>query len=208
MSIVPSPAGWLHASAREMARRSLLLALLLLLLLLAGLVPVAPVVQDDVCTSVPEASSPSSSGLSAAAAAAAAGTGEPSAARTRSAPVRRQLQRQALRPGSAAPPHLVVALFDDLGYNDLGSFSNPRGDTPRTPYMDSLMRDGIVLTNFITQPLCSPARAALMTGRYPIRYGAQTGVLVLHKTFVPLDEVMLSERLQAANFATAIIGKW
>ena len=106
------------------------------------------------------------------------------------------------------PPHIMLVLWDDLGYSDLGSFSDPRGDAPKTPFLDRLMADGVVMTSFYTQPLCSPARAALLTGRYPIRYGAQTGVLVLHPTFVPEAETLLSEHLAAAGYLCHIIGKW
>ena len=74
-------------------------------------------------------------------------------------------------PRAGAPrPHIVLAVFDDLGYNDLGSFSGG-AFTPRTPFMDELMVGGIKLKEHYVTPICSPTRSALLTGRYPIRTG-------------------------------------
>ena len=69
-----------------------------------------------------------------------------------------------------------MALFDDLGANDLGSFSGGT-QTPRTPFMDELMKNGIKLKQYYVQPICSPTRSALMTGRYQLEQG---GNMELH----------------------------
>jgi len=70
--------------------------------------------------------------------------------------------RTGLEPRASAPrPHMVMAVFDDLGFNDLGSFSGG-ALTPRTPFMDELMAGGIKLKQFYVQPICSPTRSALM----------------------------------------------
>src|SRR5262245_51071303 len=71
-------------------------------------------------------------------------------------------------------PNIVFILADDMGYRDAG-FSG--GTEIKTPNLDKLAQAGTRLTSFYVQPVCSPTRGALMTGRYPIRYGLQVGVI-------------------------------
>ena len=81
------------------------------------------------------------------------------------------LQQQTCAAAAAPRPHIVVFLFDDMGYNDMGDFQRGSKDQCTTPHLNRLMDEGIRLKQFYSMPLCSPTRAALMTGRYPIRYG-------------------------------------
>src|SRR5262245_35655174 len=78
-------------------------------------------------------------------------------------------------PASAAThqPHIVYILADDLGWKDVGF----HGSDIRTPNIDRLAQGGARLEQFYAQPMCTPSRAALMTGRYPQRYGLQTIVI-------------------------------
>ena len=103
-------------------------------------------------------------------------------------------------------PHIVVIVADDLGYADCG-FNG--GTQIATPHLDRLAAAGTVFDSFYVQPVCSPTRAALMTGRYPIRYGLQVGVIRPWATYgLPLEEQTLAAGLRAAGYTTAISGKW
>src|SRR5262245_42644419 len=68
---------------------------------------------------------------------------------------------------SEKPPNIVYIVADDVGWKDVGF----RGSDIRTPNLDKLVATGTELEQFYTQPLCTPTRAALLTGRYPLRYG-------------------------------------
>ncbi len=132
-------------------------------------------------------------------------------------------QKQAFLAGiGPAPedaPNVVVIFFDDLGYGDLSSFGNRLIDTP---HIDGWGAAGMTLTQFYSaHPVCTPSRAGLMTGRYPSRALAANHVFFPsghpletmrqaagYTNALPRDEILLSEMLGAAGYATGIFGKW
>lgn len=104
------------------------------------------------------------------------------------------------------PPHIVFMMADDLGWQDVGYNG---GRVIKTPSIDALAARGTRLGQFYVQPVCSPTRAALMTGRYPMRTGLQCGVVrPWARHGLPLDEVLLPQLLRRAGYKTAICGKW
>ncbi|MBL8814175.1 MAG: amidohydrolase [Planctomycetaceae bacterium] len=102
-------------------------------------------------------------------------------------------------------PNIIFFLIDDLGYADCG-FNG--GKIIRTPRIDELANSGAILTSHYVQPVCSPTRAALMTGRYATRTGVYTIVRPQAKWGLPLAERTLAQGLQQAGYETAITGKW
>lgn len=107
-------------------------------------------------------------------------------------------------------PNFVIVFADDLGYGDLGAYGHP---TIRTPNLDRLATEGQRWTNFyVGASVCTPSRAALMTGRLPVRNGMMSRERrVLFPNSVnglPPEEVTIAEQLKGAGYATACIGKW
>jgi arylsulfatase B len=103
-------------------------------------------------------------------------------------------------------PNILYIVADDLGWKDVGF--NGCADI-KTPNIDKLAASGAKLSQFYVQPLCTPTRAALMTGRYPFRYGLQTGVILPRSTYgLAADEWLMPQCLKEAGYKTAIIGKW
>jgi arylsulfatase A-like enzyme len=106
---------------------------------------------------------------------------------------------------SAPPPNIVYIVADDLGWGDAGF----RGSDITTPHIDKLSQEGARLDQFYALPMCTPTRAALMTGRYPLRYGLQTGVVPAAGSYgLALDEYLLPQVLKDAGYKTALVGKW
>ncbi|XP_059362811.1 arylsulfatase A [Carassius carassius] len=107
----------------------------------------------------------------------------------------------------ASPPNFVLLFADDLGYGDLGCFGHP---SSLTPNLDRLAAHGLRFTDFyVTSPVCSPSRAALLTGRYQTRSGIYPGVLYPgSKGGLPLNETTIAKMLKSKGYTTAIVGKW
>lgn len=106
---------------------------------------------------------------------------------------------------AADQPNIVVILADDLGNADLGY----RGSPIKTPQIDALANGGVRLESYYGLPVCTPARAALMTGRYPMRHGLQTLVIFpSHKYGLPMDEKTLPQALKEVGYRTCMVGKW
>src|SRR5262245_27144490 len=104
-----------------------------------------------------------------------------------------------------AKPNIVFLLADDLGWADVGW----HGGEIQTPHLDKLAAAGARLEQFYVQPVCSPTRAALLTGRYPMRHGLQVGVVRPCANYgLPLEERTLAQALKEAGYVTAICGKW
>lgn len=110
---------------------------------------------------------------------------------------------------AAEPLNVVIIFADDLGYGDLGCYGSP---TIRTPHLDRMAAEGLRFTDFYSAAeVCTPSRAALLTGRYPIRNGMCGNRRVLFpnsKGGLPTAEITLAEALREKGYATAHIGKW
>ena len=111
----------------------------------------------------------------------------------------------AARAAATRPPNIVFILCDDLGFGDLGCY----GSRIRTPNLDHMAAEGIHFTNFCSaDPVCSPSRAALLTGRYPTRVGVPRVLFPQDTGGLALDETTLANALKAAGYSTMCIGKW
>src|SRR5438034_1289557 len=111
---------------------------------------------------------------------------------------------------AVSKPNIVVLLADDLGYGDLGCYGHP---TIRTPNLDRLAAEGMRFTSFyVAAPVCTPSRAALLTGRLAVRSGmaSDTRRVLFPDSAggLPDSEVTLAAALKAKGYATGCVGKW
>ena len=117
---------------------------------------------------------------------------------------------------SERPPNFVIIFIDDLGYADIGPFGSTLN---RTPHLDRMAAEGMKLTDFyVASSVCTPSRAALMTGCYPQRVDMEHNALAgsgNNLVLFPGDpkglnpsEITIAEILKEAGYATAIVGKW
>ena len=106
----------------------------------------------------------------------------------------------------AVKPNFIIINTDDLGYADIAPFGSKLN---RTPNLDRMAQEGRKLTSFYAAPVCSPSRAALMTGCYPKRVLPIPGVLFPSDDIgLSPKEITVAEVLKAEGYATGIIGKW
>ncbi|XP_064390992.1 N-acetylgalactosamine-6-sulfatase-like [Halichondria panicea] len=115
---------------------------------------------------------------------------------------------------ASSSKNIILMLMDDMGWGDLGAYGNPSKETPN---LDQLASSGALLPNFYSaNPLCSPSRAALLTGRLPIRNGFYTTNAHARNAYTPQNidggispnEILFPELLKQAGYSTKIIGKW
>ena len=108
--------------------------------------------------------------------------------------------------GDNSLPNIVLIVPDDLGRHDV-SF---HGGEIATPNIDRIAAEGVLIERFYTAPICSPTRAGLMTGRYPIRYGLMRNVIAPWQDFgLDTEEVTLPEVLARAGYEhRGVFGKW
>jgi arylsulfatase len=110
-----------------------------------------------------------------------------------------------LAAAAVRPPNIIFIYADDLGYGDLGCY----GGGIRTPSLDGMAREGIRFTHFYSaNPVCSPSRAALLTGRYPTRVGVPRVLFPYSKDGLLDSEMTIAQMLKARGYKTMCIGKW
>ncbi|RXK48840.1 sulfatase family protein [Aquirufa rosea] len=114
------------------------------------------------------------------------------------------------KPNKNRKPNFIIIYTDDLGYGDLGTFGNP---VIQTPNLDRMAAEGQKWTNFyVASNVCTPSRAALMTGKLPIRMGMESYkrrvLFPDSKGGLPESELTMAEILKMNNYQTALVGKW
>jgi len=106
---------------------------------------------------------------------------------------------------ATTPPNIVLIVADDLGWNDV-SWHNP---VVKTPHLETLARDGVLLEQHYSQPICTPTRAALLSGRYPFHIGLQYKVVQpLNPWGLLTNLTTVADELKSAGYVTHAVGKW
>jgi arylsulfatase A len=111
----------------------------------------------------------------------------------------------AQEPAKARKPNIILINIDDLGYADIGPFGSTKN---RTPNLDRMAREGRKLTSFYAAPVCTPSRAALMTGCYAVRVGLPNVLFPGNTTGISAKEITLPTLLRQLGYRTMHIGKW
>ena len=108
--------------------------------------------------------------------------------------------------GASRPPNFILILTDDQGYQDVGCFGSP---LIKTPNLDRMAAEGTKFTDFyVAGPVCTPSRAAIMTGCYPIRVGLTRVLFPNDKVGLKPEQTTIAQMLKARGYATACVGKW
>ncbi len=103
-------------------------------------------------------------------------------------------------------PNFIIVFTDDLGYGDIGTFS---ATDIRTPHIDKMAAEGLKFTSFYSvSPICSPSRAGLLTGRYPVRMGIHEVFFPESWTGIDAGEITIAEALKTQGYTTGHVGKW
>jgi arylsulfatase A len=107
---------------------------------------------------------------------------------------------------NTTPPNVIIIFADDMGYGDLGCYGHP---VIKTPHLDKMALEGARLTSFYAAaPVCSPSRAALLTGRYPVRCGMPGNTGPGSDKHLPESEITIANMLKDKGYRTMAIGKW
>lgn len=120
------------------------------------------------------------------------------------------IARSGFSKRSSTKPNFLLIVVDDLGYGDIGCYGHKSN---KTPHLDAMAAEGMKFIDFHSNgPMCSPTRAALLTGRYQHRFGRDFEGALSAKTHsdigLPLDAVTIPEALKRAGYATGMFGKW
>lgn len=118
-----------------------------------------------------------------------------------------QAKLEAIYKRTGKRPNILIFVVDDLGYGDTGAYGGGESLGAPTPHIDRLAREGLKLTSTYAQPSCTPTRAALNTGRLPVRSGLLTPKL-LNDTADISSELLAAKVLSGAGYRTALSGKW
>lgn len=105
---------------------------------------------------------------------------------------------------SGSKPNILIIVADDLGWRDVGY----HGSEIKTPTLDKLAKENVQLNQFYVCPTCSPTRAALLTGKFPSRFGILNPIGGKSTQALPKDVINIAKLLKQVGYATALIGKW
>ena len=108
----------------------------------------------------------------------------------------------------ARKPNIVMMVADNTGYGDLGCYGGGELRGAPTPNLDRMAAEGLRMTSFYTETQCTPTRAALMTGRLPVRDGMTVALVPGAGGGMSDSEITLAEILSDAGYETALFGKW
>ena len=106
---------------------------------------------------------------------------------------------------SKQSPNIVSIFADEYGFNDVGY----HGSEIKTPVLDRLAREGVILENYHVQPISTPTRSTFLTGKYQMHNGLQHGVIYPSQpNCVPLEDRTIAQKLKECGYKTHVVGKW